>query len=228
MAEAEPQEEWTQVRRKPRRNAQQQAAPPHVHIRGTGLSPTLGAHVPAEARLSAPDIQRDHNRQMAQWQESTCRQRLMDLFSAPGRPRPRVSRAVCLGIGSFDPNDGSWWAKRYAHTQLAAFLTIVAALRDQENQRDGQDGSQHENGQQEQPQPIRCFFQEPMFSPSDKEFIRGLGQEFEVVESPQGFELVDDQTLVFGVHLYCDIYSQAIAACVPAVFVGTSLGVWEK
>lgn len=185
------------------------------------------------ARLSVSDIQRDHNRHMAQWQESTCRRRLIDLLSArltttSWGSRPNVSRAVCLGIGSFDPEDGAWEVKRRAHIQLAAFLTIVTTLRDYQGRHDGQDESQSQNEHQQKPQPIRCFFQEPMFTPSDKDFIRALGHEFEVVESPRGFELVDNNTLVFGVHLYRDIYSRAIAGCAPAIFVGTGLNVWEE
>lgn len=40
-----------------------------------------------------------------------------------------VRKAVCLGIGSFDPENGSWHAKERAHIQLAAFLLIVEEIR---------------------------------------------------------------------------------------------------
>lgn len=40
-----------------------------------------------------------------------------------------VRKAVCLGLGSFDPENGSWVTKEKAHVQLAAFLFIVEEIR---------------------------------------------------------------------------------------------------
>lgn len=230
----ESQEEWTKVRRKTRRNAgsnprhktpqpqpQSQSQPP-----APGPGPGPGPDFTA-ARLTVSDIRRDHERYMAHWQESACRRRLVDLLTASAQP-PRVTRAVCLGIGSFDPEDGAWEVKRRAHIQLAAFLSIIYSLQKHQQGHHKiqiQDREQQDEEQRDPP-PIRCLFQEPLFTSSDKEFIRGLGHE--VVESPQGFAAVDGETLVFGVHLYRDVYSRAIAECVPAVFVGTGLDVWKE
>lgn len=200
------QQEWTQVRRKqqPRhRNAgkksQLKAPPPPV---------TRPDNTAAAAHLSVSDIQKDHDRFENQWRESTCLRRLNDLVTS-NSSKPKVTRAVCLGIGSFDPEDGAWEVKRRAHVQLAAFLSIVAGFQSQG-----------------EPSTIQCFFQEPLFTASDRDFVRSLGHE--VVESPRGFEMVDRETLVFGIHLYRDIYSQAISRSVPAVFIGTGLNVWEE
>lgn len=120
-----------------------------------------------------------------------------------------MTQAVCLGIGTFDPEDGAWEVKRRTHIQLVAFQFIVAEL-----------------FQGQSRMPIRCFFQEPLFTPADRDFVGGLGHE--VVESPAGFDMIDQGTLVFGVHLYRDIYNHAISKCMPAVFIGTGLNVWEE
>lgn len=71
-----------------------------------------------------------------------------------------------------------------------------------------------------------CFYQEPRFAQPDKDFIHALGGK--VVESPGSYELVDGATLVFGVHLYRDIWAAALERSLPALFVGTGWNVWEE
>ena len=238
---SEPQEQWTKVQRKSRRKNPSQNKPSHAQPQPPAPRPGPGPDSTA-ARLTVSEIRRDHERYMAQWRESSCRRRLVDLLlSSPttktSAQPPRITRAVCLGIGSFDPEDGGWEVKRRAHIQLAAFLTIIGEFskrhqQDHPEEHDhdhdqGQDRDQQAGDKKEDPPtPIRCLFQEPLFTPSDRDFIRGLGHE--VVSSPAGFAAIDAETLVFGVHLYREIYNQAIAACVPAVFVGTGLDVWEE
>lgn len=72
---------------------------------------------------------------------------------------------------------------------------------------------------------IECFHQEPRFAQPDKDFIAALGGT--VVESPASYDLVDDKTLVFGVHLYRDIWAAALEKSLPAIFVGTGWDVWD-
>ena len=72
---------------------------------------------------------------------------------------------------------------------------------------------------------IRCVVQEPRFTETDKEFCGRLG--LEAVDSPGGFEMVDGETLVFGIHMELEIYNLALKT-LPAVFVGASLEEWER
>ena len=72
---------------------------------------------------------------------------------------------------------------------------------------------------------IKCVVQEPRFTQTDKEFCAKLG--LEAVESPDAFSVVDESTLVFGIHMELDIYNQALANR-PAIYVGASLQEWEK
>lgn len=72
---------------------------------------------------------------------------------------------------------------------------------------------------------VKCYFQDPVFGEADKAFIVSLGHE--VVSSPQGFEKVDGNTVLSGVHLYRPIYAKALEKCLPAVFIGTDLDVWD-
>ncbi|KAI2615300.1 hypothetical protein GGR54DRAFT_612934 [Hypoxylon sp. NC1633] len=157
--------------------------------------------------LSVSDIEKEHRRITDQWETSACCHQLRRTL-ASRTCRPGISQAICMGLGSFDPEDGSWTGKRIAHVQLAAFLCMVEQL------------------QLGNPQKICCLFQEPRFNSADKAFIECLGHQ--VVESPEGFERVSPSSLIFGIHLYKDIYSQAIAHHLPAVFVGTPHDVWEQ
>lgn len=73
---------------------------------------------------------------------------------------------------------------------------------------------------------IECFYQEPRFAQPDKDFIAILGGS--TVESPKSYELVDQSTMVFGVHLYRDIWAAALGKSLPGMFVGTGWDVWEE
>ncbi|OAQ76893.1 SRR1 domain-containing protein [Purpureocillium lilacinum] len=137
-------------------------------------------------------------------------------------PAPPVTKAVCLGIGTFDPPDGGWEPKRRTFLQLIAFLILVEEL------------------ERLTRTTIPCLFQEPIFSASDAAFLTAsLGHS--VVEHPRGCHAVDRRALLYGVHLYRPIYALALAGGggagggretrayedLPAVFVGTGWDVWD-
>ncbi|KAI0376755.1 hypothetical protein F5Y04DRAFT_197544 [Hypomontagnella monticulosa] len=196
-------EEWTKVRHKGRRQpkADQHVTPSHHN--------NILTSQPQSSFLSPSAIASDHRHILEQWGTSTCCYQLRDLIASHTR-RPVITQAICFGLGTFDPDDGSWEIKRRAHVQLAAFLYMV---------------DQIQRGNPEAEQKIVCLFQEPLFNAADKEFIRSLG--YEVVNSPGGFERVNPSSLVFGIHLYRDVYSRIIAKCCPAMFIGTPWDVWE-
>ncbi|KXJ90446.1 hypothetical protein Micbo1qcDRAFT_234429 [Microdochium bolleyi] len=199
-------QEWTKVRRKTRRGGKLHQATQSRTTGGAATS-TPVPRQPAASDLTARDIQDQHKRICDQWLESDCHKKLEDIINMKTDPG-HISQAVCFGIGTFDPEDGAWEVKRRTHVQLAAFLRTVSLL------------------EEKQQTSIKCFFQEPVFSASDAEFIRQLGHD--VVDTPAGFEAVDDSTLVYGVHLYREVYSQAIGKAIPTVFVGTGYDVWDN
>lgn len=73
---------------------------------------------------------------------------------------------------------------------------------------------------------IPCVFQEPLFSEDDEAFISSLGHQ--VVRHPAAYRMVDDRSLLFGIHLYRPIYALALTHARPAIFVGTPWDVWEQ
>ncbi|KOS18782.1 hypothetical protein ESCO_000015 [Escovopsis weberi] len=202
------QDSWTTVtsksRSKSKSNSKQRPRKPRT--------PPDQNHAPAPRAdsdlRSVKDIAAEFRTLRAHWAESPCAAALRAILAAKGPSVRRVSRAVCLGIGSFDPVDGSWEAKRKTYLQLISFLDIVEHLEKYLNAK------------------IPCLFQEPVFTNHDRSFLESLGHS--VLESPAACDAVDPHTLLYGVHLYRPIYAIALRAAAPAVFVGTGWDVWDQ
>lgn len=201
ILEPEPEEVWVQV---PQRKGRRTRTGPIKRAPETSQTP-----VPSTPTITLEQMKQDHDRYAKWWKSSPSHDRLQELLSKRTDTVGKVTNAVCFGVGTFDPPGGSWDQKRRAHVQLTAFLAIVEHLEGKEPERN-----------------ITCFFQEPIFNSVDKAFIESLGHE--VVESPKGFQLVHSSSLAFGVHLYRDVYSEVIAAHIPALFVGTGYDDWHK
>lgn len=115
--------EWTHIGRKGKRNYKKQIghAPPaagSVDNFRPNPAPTLSAY----------DIHAEHEQVSAAWRGTAACAQLRTLLQSNSAECVGVRRAICLGLGAFDPEDGAWVARRRAHVQLAAFLTMVEAL----------------------------------------------------------------------------------------------------
>ncbi|KAI0450001.1 hypothetical protein F5B21DRAFT_492478 [Xylaria acuta] len=185
---------WVKVRRKKGRRRANEAA---VTRFSRGSSPE-------EPTISLDRVKQDHDHFASEWKSSPDYAKLQELLSR--HTAGRVTKAVCFGLGTFDPPDGQRQWKRSSHIQLTAFLAIVEHL------------------QSKADSTIRCVFQDPIFNSVDKAFIASLGHE--VVETPAGFQLVDSETMTFGIHIYRQVCSQIIATCIPAMYIGTSYEGW--
>ncbi|KAL6690642.1 hypothetical protein J3F84DRAFT_388463 [Trichoderma pleuroticola] len=193
--------EWTVVHMKTRRYTFSNRSVPN------------GSHpVP---HLAVEQIQKDfdyYNTQFKASQAARVLQNTIKEFASDAlsvNNKKPVTKAISLGIGSFDPADGSWLLKRRAHTQLAAMLHIVSLL--EEHTSSGR---------------IKCTFQEPLFTSSDIAFLTTMGHE--VVESPVASDSVTAGTLFFGPHLYKEVYGMALKGEIPAIWIGTDWVVWEE
>ncbi|KJZ74282.1 hypothetical protein HIM_06288 [Hirsutella minnesotensis 3608] len=205
-------EEWTVV--KPRTRGRRRHSSSAGRIRAADSRkpappdrrPVVNASSSRDACRPVAEIAAEYERIRASWTASEACAALRRIAAAAGP----VSRAVCLGIGTFDPPDGSWDAKRRTFLQLVAFLVMVQEL------------------EKHSAAPIACTFQEPAFSASDRAFITSLGHA--VVDSPAAFALAGPRALLFGVHLYRPVYARALpcADSPPAIFVGTGWDVWDQ
>lgn len=194
---------WTRVPAKGRRGGRAGRSRPLVAT----IGPESDARRTGDLK-PATEIADEYRRVRTQWETTDACQTLRRLISGIATPPAlAISKAVCLGIGTFDPPDGGWDTKRRTFVQLIAFLLMVESL-------EARLGT-----------TIECTFQEPVFTEPDKAFIASLGHA--VVESPQGFDMVTRDALLFGVHLYRPIYAEALSRSLPAIFIGTDLDVWD-
>lgn len=113
---------WTYVKPKSRRRctkptklSTRELPPQHPQRRSGPLRP-----------LSAIDA--EYRKIRSQWEATSCCARLRELVATSAAGVGDVSNAICLGIGTFDPLDGAWEAKRRTFIQLIAFLIIVEEL----------------------------------------------------------------------------------------------------
>ncbi|KAF5974329.1 hypothetical protein FCOIX_8341 [Fusarium coicis] len=189
MSSSQDSSDWTRVVRKGRKN------------RRTNTVSHSSRHVkPQTEGLRTPgDLEKDYKQHRKRWEDEaySC-PRLRELVKAKASHLTEIDKAVHLGVGTFDPNDGlNLDGKRSTFAQLAAFEIMVEEL---EKITGGK---------------IETFFQDPAFSDSDKKFLENIGHT--VLEDPKGTQMVDAKTLFFGVHLYRPVYNDALEGELPAL-----------
>lgn len=121
--------EWTRIVRKGRNSKNNISSSSALAAVPPAAGPAENFLPNAAPKLTLADIQAEHDKVRAKWRASPSYNRLFSLVAAKaGASHVGVRRAVCLGLGAFDPEDGSWVARRRSHVQLAAFLGLVEAL----------------------------------------------------------------------------------------------------
>lgn len=119
-------EGWTHVKRKSRRKAPAN----RVNAAATSHQPADESFTPRTTGTARPPeaLRADHDRFYTQWLDSPAHEALVALVDRHAEKGLRVTKAVCLGIGTFDPADGAWEAKRAAYVQLCALSTLTSQL----------------------------------------------------------------------------------------------------
>lgn len=102
---------------------------PNKHIKddvgGLAGPNTSTASVPAATHTH---IEAEHSRVVARWREQSSYSGLVDLVRTRASSHASVTRAVCLGAGSFGGPLDFGESIRRAHLQTEAFLTVVKLL----------------------------------------------------------------------------------------------------
>lgn len=78
--------------------------------------------------LSVDDIKANHSKIASKWHATECYTKLCHVVKINAAAHTGITSALCLGLGPFDPEDGSWVSQRRSHIQLAAFLAMVDIL----------------------------------------------------------------------------------------------------
>lgn len=74
------------------------------------------------------EIDAEYRSVREQWLGSECCVKLRELVKKHAYDSTVISKAVCLGVGTFDPEDGAWAQKRISYHQLIAFTVMVEEL----------------------------------------------------------------------------------------------------
>jgi hypothetical protein len=77
---------------------------------------------------SVDEIEAEYNKVRAEWLDSECCTKLRELVKKQSIGKGTFSKAICLGVGTFDPEDGAWAQKRISYHQLIAFTVMVEEL----------------------------------------------------------------------------------------------------
>lgn len=126
-------EPWTLV--KTRKGGRPKPVPKPADVKTIKFEPTIKASPPLPY-LSKEAIAGQHfytYRDFKQTREyrvlkAIIKEFIEDAFKDLASGKDPVTKAVCLGIGSFDPENGSWITKEKAHMQFVVFLVIVEEI----------------------------------------------------------------------------------------------------
>ncbi|KAK5110600.1 hypothetical protein LTR85_000977 [Meristemomyces frigidus] len=105
--------------------------------------------------MSVEKIRADFDNKMKRWRASSCRKEIHRILD---RQRPdegwQIGNAVCLATGSFSRDN--WQSRQRSMMQFAAFFDIVRHL------------------QSAQTAIIKCYAQEPEYTPLDRDFLAAI------------------------------------------------------
>lgn len=115
--------QWTRISRKGKKLRRQEEV-----LRLPVGGPPENFHPNGSPQLTIDDIKANHDKVASKWRATQCYEQLCSIIRDKSASHENITRAVCLGLGAFDPEDSSWTAQRRSHIQLAAFLAMVEAL----------------------------------------------------------------------------------------------------
>ncbi|KFY38132.1 hypothetical protein V494_04494 [Pseudogymnoascus sp. VKM F-4513 (FW-928)] len=143
------------------------------------------------------EITKKYESVVEKWEESDACKELVKL-ALTYEGKSQVKNVVIMGLGSFQMQMGDF--SRTTMTQLAALDTIRKTLAIWD---------------------LPVVAQDPAFSPLDKEFLQSLG--FQVLETPEGYDLINTNSLVYAIHCYPFVYDEVGKKGPPAVLIGNDL-----
>lgn len=109
------------------------------------------------------------------WEHSKACEEIKKVIAAG---KGRISRIVCFGLGTLKPD------KRKCNRELEHLMAIrLAEILDQSNQKKD---------------PVKVYFQDPMYQEKDRQLLQGLRDSIEFVEDPKGVLTIDEETLVIA------------------------------
>ncbi|PMD14308.1 hypothetical protein NA56DRAFT_711127 [Hyaloscypha hepaticicola] len=112
--------------------------------------------------------------------------------------RRKIRDVVFLGMGSLQNSRRE--GRRASATQLAALQMIIDVL---------------------DTKGMEVVLQDPQFTELDKEFLGGMG--YRVVDDPDAFRSITEDSLVYAIHCYVNVYKAISEGPKPALLIGTDI-----
>lgn len=147
------------------------------------------------------ELQKEYESAKRSWEKSSACGELKKLLKGEDMEERmgKVDNVVVFGLGTFQAVEVQH--SRTSMTQLAALDTILSCL-----------GSST---------PLPVAQQDPAFTSLDREFLSSFNHT--VVDDPEGYKKVTENSLVYAIHCYPDVYDGVRKAATPAVLIGNDL-----
>lgn len=148
-------------------------------------------------KIPLEQVVKDHARCVDLWKGSECWKNLATLLHRDvlSPQQRRLTSCVCLGLGSLSAGKAS---SKYEMAALVSILHLLSEVHLID----------------------KVVFQDPAFNDVDEAFLTGLG--FLTVQTPLGFESIDQNTFCFAPHLEHDVFAMALRGAHPALCIGNS------
>jgi hypothetical protein len=131
------------------------------------------------------------------WEGSDTARDLKEKMAGELEDKSMIGNVLLLGLGSLQNSRRE--GRRASATQLAALQTIIQTL----------------GGE------MKLVAQDPQFTDLDKSFLSSLG--YTVVDDPAAFTYIREDTLVYAIHCYAQVYKAVSEAPRPAILIGTDV-----
>lgn len=165
------------------------------HLNSSTTALTIPIPSPPPPGLTLPSLLHSHSQHTAVWRASTCFTASVSLLrlSLAGLSSFRITRCVCLGLGSF--SDAR--TQRTALFQLAAILSFVELLDRLSARRPRSLPPVWRLTRSADPK-MDVYAQDPAFNTLDCALL--AEQNVKAVQHPRAFELIDERTMLFAPH----------------------------
>lgn len=153
--------------------------------------------------LSQKEISETFQSYIQELEQPECYQALKGIFDLDHKTN--ITQCLCLGLGPFAigvENVKSGHRDEYKNTslhQLAVLTVILKVL-----------------GEQHNIKPV--YFQDPVFTRDEREFLRSLG--YKTMEDPDANRHMSTSTFVFAPFLGWNVFAEALKKAFPALYIG--------
>lgn len=144
------------------------------------------------------ELKKEYHSAQRAWEKSSACGELKGLLKGENSIKS-VDNVVVFGLGTFQAVEAQH--SRTSLTQLCALQTLIASF----------------------DKSIPVVQQDPAFTDLDKDFLHGEDFKHTVVSDPEGYSKVTENSLIYAIHCYPDVYDGIRKIATPAMMIGNNL-----